>query len=141
MCLARSLAEICRGMGRARSAAGLCETRDQDKKGLASPGRRRLLFLFLLFLLLDRLLDGLDEMRAAFVGSELGGVLVGLPASRIFVGGDALVGIAEHAPDDAHARDLGRAGAGLGLGFDFRRGRFFLLLRLLLRGLFVLVLP
>jgi hypothetical protein len=75
---------------------------------------------------------------ALLVGSQAGGVVVGLLAFRIVISSNPLVGVVEHRPDDLHAHHLGSAAArlgGLGLGrLGFRLGSclLFLLGRILI---------
>src|SRR5262249_23939086 len=61
---------------------------------------------------------------------------------RIFIRGDACVGVIEHPPDNLQPHYLGRARASLGLGRSLgrlRRFRLFLLLRRILVVVFVAV--
>src|SRR5262249_45072702 len=82
---------------------------------------------------LHRLLHRLDEVRALFIRGQPGGVLVGLLALGIVIGGDALIGVVKDAPDHLHPRDLGSSRPWLGLGLG-------LLGRLpLLRDLFLIL--
>src|SRR5438105_4030658 len=69
----------------------------------------RLLLLLFFLLLLDRLLDGLDEMSRFLFGHQPGGVGLGFVALGVFIFGNLLVRIVEDTPYDAHARHFGRA--------------------------------
>ena len=62
-------------------------------------------------------------MGAALVRGEACRMIDGFLLLGVFVGGNALIGIAEHAPNNAHARDLG--GTRTRLGLCLRLGRSF----------------
>src|SRR5262249_38298518 len=85
------------------------------------------------FLLFHRFLYRLDKVRALLIGSQARGMLVGFFSLRIFIDGDALIGVVKHAPDHLQTRSLGRSrpwlGLGLGLlgGLPLPRGLFLIL--------------
>src|SRR5262245_5433410 len=87
---------------------------------------KRLCRSLLLFLLLQRHLDALDDVIRLLVGDQLLGVGAGLVFLRIRVGRDLLVGVVEDSPDDLEPNLLRGASAWLGgrLGRLFL-GRFF----------------
>src|SRR5262245_46364916 len=78
-------------------------------------------------------------MRAALVGRQLGGMLVGFGFLGIFIGRNTLVRVAEDPPDHAHADYLGHASPALRFGFGFRGGCGLLFLLLLWAVLVVFV--
>ena len=61
------------------------------------------------FLLLNRLLDPLYEVRGLLVRGQSGGVFFGLRSLAEVIARDRLIGVVEHLPDELHARHLALA--------------------------------
>src|SRR5262249_22968789 len=71
---------------------------------------------------IQRDLDALHEVRVLLVHGQLGGVFFGFLLLGEVEGGDRLIRVIEHGPDDALPHHLGRARPWLGLGLGFRLG-------------------